>query len=64
MTDTINDVAAEQVPAEPATLVDQQLVERLLAQAKGLGVELVGPDRVLRPVHQAGAGDSTGGRDQ
>ena len=49
MTDTINDVAAaEQVPAEPATLVDQQqLAERLLAQAKEQGVELVGPDGLL-----------------
>jgi putative transposase len=49
MTDTINDVAAaEQVPAEPASLVDQQqLAERLLAQAKEQGVELVGPDGLL-----------------
>jgi hypothetical protein len=35
MTDTIKVVAAEQVPAEPATPVDQQqLAERLVAQAK------------------------------
>jgi hypothetical protein len=36
MTDTIDAVAAaEQVPVEPATMVDQQqLAERLLAQAK------------------------------
>jgi putative transposase len=50
MTDTINDVAeaAEQVPAEPATPVDQQqLAERLLAQAKVEGVELVGPGGLL-----------------
>jgi putative transposase len=49
MTDTINDVAAaEQVPVEPATLVDQQqLAERLLAQAKEQGVELVGPEGLL-----------------
>jgi transposase-like protein len=49
MTDTINDVAAaEQVPVEPVTLVDQQqLAERLLAQAKEQGVELVGPDGLL-----------------
>ena len=49
MTDTINDVAAaEQVPVEPATPVDQQqLAERLLAQAKEHGVELVGPDGLL-----------------
>jgi putative transposase len=49
MTDTINAVAAaEQVPAEPATMVDQQqLAERLLAQAKAQGVELVGPDGLL-----------------
>jgi len=50
MTDTINDVgeAAEQVPAEPATPVDQQqLAEQLLAQAKEQGVELVGPGGLL-----------------
>jgi putative transposase len=49
MADTINDVAAaEQVPVEPATPVDQQqLAERLLAQAKEQGVELVGPDGLL-----------------
>ena len=50
MTDTLNDVgeAAEQVPAEPATPVDQQqLAEQLLAQAKEQGIELVGPGRLL-----------------
>ena len=50
MTDTINGVgeAAEQVPAEPATPVDQQqLAEQLLAQAKEQGVELVGPGGLL-----------------
>ena len=49
MADTINDVAAaEQVPVESATPVDQQqLAERLLAQAKEQGVELVGPDGLL-----------------
>ena len=49
MADTINDVAAaEQVPVESATPVDQQqLAERLLAQAKEHGVELVGPDGLL-----------------
>src|SRR5215218_490739 len=48
MTDTINVVAAaEQVPAEPATPVDQQLAEQLLVQAKEQGVELVGPGGLL-----------------
>ena len=49
MADTINDVAAaEQVPVEPATPVDQQqLAERLLAQAKEQGVELIGSDGLL-----------------
>jgi putative transposase len=48
MTDTIDVVAAEQGPAEPATAVDQQqLAERLLAQAKEQGVELVGPGGLL-----------------
>ena len=46
MTDTINVVAAaEQVPAQPATPVDQQQLatKQLLVQAKEHGVELVGP---------------------
>ena len=45
MPDTINVVAAaEQVPAQPATPVDQQqLAKQLLVQAKEQGVELVGP---------------------
>src|SRR5215218_10164706 len=48
MTDTINVVAAaEQVPAEPATPVDQQLAEQLLVQAQEQGVELVGPGGLL-----------------
>ena len=48
MTDTVDHVAAEQVPVDPATPVDQQqLAERLLAQAKEQGVELVGPDGLL-----------------
>ena len=49
MTDTIDVVAAAgQVPAEPATPVDQQqLAEQLLVQAKEQGVELVGPGGLL-----------------
>ena len=49
MTDTINVVAAaEQVPAELVTPVDQQqLAEQLLVQAKEQGVELVGPGGLL-----------------
>jgi transposase-like protein len=49
MTDTINVVAAaEQVPAESATPVDQQqLAEQLLVEAKEQGVELVGPGGLL-----------------
>jgi putative transposase len=51
MTDTIDAVTAEQMPAEPAESVgpvdQQQLAEQLLAQAKQQGVELVGPDGLL-----------------
>jgi putative transposase len=51
VTDTIDVVAAEQVPAEPAESLgpvdQQQLAEQLLAQAKQQGVELVGPDGLL-----------------
>jgi hypothetical protein len=63
MTDTINDVAAaEQVPAEPVTPVDQQQpAERLLAQAKGAGRGAGRPGRVVEPADQVGAGDRVGG---
>ena len=53
MTDTINDVAAAEQPAEPARPVNQQqLAEQLLAQAKEQGVELVGPGGLLNQLTQ------------
>jgi hypothetical protein len=62
MTDTINNVAAaEHVPAEPATPVDQQqLAERLLALAKEQGHRAGRPRRTVEPADQAGAGGRVG----
>ena len=46
MTDTLNDMAVNNEAGEEE-LDQQQLAERLLAQAKEQGVELVGPDGLL-----------------
>jgi transposase-like protein len=46
MTDTIDDVAAEQEPVEP-DLDEQSMAEQLVARAREKGIELVGPDGLL-----------------